>query len=173
MNEKSGGFSLTPREGTYLVGLSNFLSSLMSTYTVKKIGRKTLLVWGHIAIAVIHAAVGLADMYDKDNVVLAMIMCFFLVYMNTSGPVAWLYAAETTIDTALGVCLLTLWGTVFVLSIICPVLMSPDSIGASMVFFIFSGLSVFGAMYSFALIKETKGLAEKDKKLLFTPRKYL
>ena len=54
-------------------------------------------------------------------------MLFLLSYENTSGPVALLYATETTIDAALGICLLTLWGTVFVLSLVCPILMSdPD-----------------------------------------------
>ena len=102
-----------------------------------------------------------------------MVLLFLIVYQNTSGPVAWLYAAETTIDTGLGVCVLALFGTVFIMSIICPILMSNDSIGPSNTFFIFAGLSVLGAIYSAWVIKETKGLSDKAKKLIFTPRCYL
>ena len=91
------------------------------------------------------------------------------VYDQTSGPVAWLYATETTIDAALGFCLLILWGTVFVLSLICPILMKPDSLGPSNVFFILSGISVVSAAYCFFIMKETRCLSDKDKKLLFTP----
>jgi hypothetical protein len=51
--------------------------------------------------------------------------------------------------------------------------MSPTKLGPSMVFFIFSGLSVLGSMYCFFVLKESRGLPDKEKKLLFTPRKYI
>ena len=102
-----------------------------------------------------------------------MVMAFMGAYSWSSGPVAWLYAAETVIDTALGVCLLTLWGTVFVLSIVCPILMDPKSLGPTGMFFIFSGLSVFATIYVIFMIKETKPLTDKQKKLLFTPKEFL
>ena len=104
---------------------------------------------------------------------IAMVLLFLLVYQNSSGPVAWLYAAETTIDTALGTCLLVLWGTVFLLSFLCPMLMSKDSIGPSNTFFIFAGLSALGAIYAAVMIKETRGLSDKAKKLIFTPKRFL
>ena len=110
---------------------------------------------------------------DQDNAMIGMVLLFLVVYQNTSGPVAWLYAAETTIDTGLGICVLALFGTVFIMSLICPVLMSTDSIGPSNTFFIFAGLSVLGAIYSATKIKETRGLSDKAKKLIFTPKRYL
>ena len=112
-----------------MLGLANMFGALMSCYVVKKFDRRTLLVWGHIGIAIVHAAVGVFDIKKMNDGVLVSVIVFLFVYENTSGPIAWLYAAETVIDCALGVCLLTLWGTVFVLSLICPYLMSKDSIG--------------------------------------------
>ena len=48
--------------------------------------------------------------------------------------------------------------------------MSPNSIvGINNVFFTFSVLSVFGSLYCYFYLKETKGLTDKEKKLLFTP----
>ena len=38
-----------------------------------------------------------------------MIMGFLLVYYNTSGPIAWMYASETCTDVAVGISLFTLW----------------------------------------------------------------
>ena len=146
---------------------------LSTSYIVRCFGRKTLLIWGHIAIAVIHASVGIFNIFHVDAGVVAMVMCFMVAYSWSSGPVAWLYAAETVIDTALGVCLLTLWGTVFVLSIVCPILMDPDSLGPTGMFFIFSGLSCVGTAYVIFMIKETKPLTDKQKKLLFTPKEFL
>ena len=51
--------------------------------------------------------------------------------------------------------------------------MAPHSLGPSNVFFIFSGLAVLGSMYSYFVLKESRGLTDKDKKLLFTPQKYI
>ena len=83
------------------------------------------------------------------------------IYENTSGPVAWVYAAETTIDAGMGICLFTLWMTVLVLTIVSPIIMDRAVLGPDITFFIFSGLSVFGTLYSATFIKETKGLTDK------------
>ena len=74
---------------------------------------------------------------------------------------------------ALGICLLTLWGTVFILSLVCPILLKPEVLGASGVFFIFSGISIFGSLYGVFVIKETAGLTDKQKKTLFTPKEFI
>ena len=101
------------------------------------------------------------------------VLIFLVVYQNSSGPVAWLYATETCIDAAFGICLFTLWGTVFVLSLVCPVLMKPDALGPSNVFYIFAGLSLIGSIFCGTILKETQGLNDKEKKSLFTPKKFL
>jgi len=105
------------------------IGALLSCYVVKCFSRRFLLIAGHIGIALVHASIGYFDIKGNNDGVLIMTIVFLIVYENTSGPLAWLYAAETVIDVALGVCLLTLWGTVFVLSLVCPSLMSKDSIG--------------------------------------------
>ena len=38
---------------------------------------------------------------------------------------------------------------------------------------VFSGISVFGVMYVYFFIPETFGKTEKEKKLMFTPKKFL
>ena len=46
---------------------------------------------------------------------------------------------------------------------------SDGGLGPSNVFFMFCGLSVLGSAYSYVFLRETKGLNDKEKKLLFTP----
>jgi len=99
-------------------------------------------------------------------------LLFTMIYQQTSGPVAWVYAAETTIDAGMGIVLLTLWGTVLVLSIVCPIIMDPRSLGPSATFFILAGISLFGAAYSKFVIRETFGKSDKEKKLMFTPERF-
>ena len=51
--------------------------------------------------------------------------------------------------------------------------MDENSIGPSNVFFIFSGLSVFGALYVAVFMKESRGLSDREKKLLYTPKRFI
>jgi len=165
---------LTPRTGVYITGLVYMFSSIGACYyTVRKFGRRTLLIWGHILIVILHAFIGIFNNRGNNAGVLAMVLIFIFVYQNTSGPVTWVYAAETTTDAGLGIGLFTLWITVFILTLISPMLMGRNSLGASNVFFIYSILSLLGAIYSYFIIKETQGLTDKEKKNLFTPSRYL
>jgi hypothetical protein len=78
MNKDGGG--ITPREGTYLVGIVNMLASLVSVGLVKYFGRKTLVVWGHLLIAGIHAATGLLNNQGNSTGVICCVLAFLCVY---------------------------------------------------------------------------------------------
>ena len=127
----------------------DLVGGIVSMYVVKIFSRKALLVWGNFIIAIAHVWVGVACLYGNLHLSLIGILVFVAVFVNTGGPVAWIYAAETVTDTGLGMCLLFLWITLFALSFICPILMSPTSIvGPTNLFFIFSGISLLGTVYS-------------------------
>ena len=113
---KDGGGGITPKIGTYIVGFTNTFASLLAVFFIKYFGRRTLIVWGHVLIGVVHCLIGVFNILEYNNGVIAMIVLFLVVYEETSGPLAWLYAVETVIDSAMGIVLLTLWTTVCVLS---------------------------------------------------------
>ena len=163
----------TPRTGTYMVGIIKCLSALSGMYIIKKVGRRTLVIFGHFTIAIIHALVGYFGIKGMSDEALVMILLFLCVYQITSGSVAWIYVTETTIDAALGICLFTLFGTIFLLTLITPILMEPELLGLSNVFFLFSGLALVATLYCIFIFKETKGLSDKQKKELFTPKRFL
>ena len=169
MKNADGENTIAPRRGTEMVGLIDVIAATLAFVIVKRLGRRTLLIFGHIGIAICHAGVAFLNSKNNDVGVLFMILLFIIVYQVTSGPVCWLYATETTIDAAFGLCLLVLWGTVLILARICPPLMSDEGIGETNVFYLFSALSFFGAIYAYVFIKETRGLTDKEKKELFMP----
>ena len=111
----SSGF--TARQGTYLVGLVSMLSAIMAIWTVGVVGRKNLLLWGHVGIFLAHLLLGVFIIVGFDYGVLVMLCLFLIIYNNTTGPIAWIYAAETCCDISLGVCLQVLWGVVLLLSL--------------------------------------------------------
>ena len=120
---KNNSSALSPRVGTYLVGIVNFVASFLSIFIVKVFKRKTLLIYGHFFIGVCHILVGIFDIYGIDMGVVIMINLFLVSYEFTTGPIAWLYASEVVVDSALGFCILCLWMTVLFLSLITNFLM--------------------------------------------------
>jgi hypothetical protein len=79
---------------------------------------------------------------------------------------------ETSNDAGLGICTFNAWSTVFTISILAPVLMGKDSLGATNVFLIFAGISIASTIFSQLVIKETQGLTDKEKKMIYTPEKF-
>ena len=97
--------SFNARQGTYLVATANLLASFTSIFTVRKFGRRTLLLVGHFSIFVSYMLMGTFVITSIDYGVLVMICVFLFCYQNSSGVVAWLYAVETCTDISLGICL--------------------------------------------------------------------
>ena len=81
---------------------------------------------------------------------------------------AWLYSTETCCDVTLSVCLVTLWGTVLVLSLSTEPLMD-SALQPQGVFFLFAAFSFIAIFYVAFGMDETMGLSEKAKKLLYVP----
>ena len=83
------------------------------------------MLTGHTGFALIHFYIGYSNDHKNNTGVLVGMFAFVVLYMNTTGPMAWIYAAETTIDVGLGFCLGTLYMWVFILSLVSPVVMQP------------------------------------------------
>ena len=77
--DKAGG-SITPRQGTYLVGLTSLFSSAFSVFVVRYFGRRTLVIWGHLGIAAVHGAVGYFALSQNNAGVISCILTFLFVY---------------------------------------------------------------------------------------------
>ena len=100
-----------------MINIVNTLSTVFGIYCVRTWSRKGLLLYGHTGIAIAHLLIAIFIIIDFNAGVLTMICIFMFIYASSSGPVAWLYAAETCCDVSLGVALQTLWGTVLILSL--------------------------------------------------------
>ena len=93
------------RQGTYVINIVNTLSTVFGIYCVRTWSRKGLLLYGHTGIAIAHLLIAIFIIIDFNAGVLTMICVFMFIYASSSGPVAWLYAAETCCDVSLGVAL--------------------------------------------------------------------
>lgn len=149
-----------PRIGTYFLNGTSLISALVAVLVLNKIGRRTLLVSGHFIMAGCHAMVGLFAYWNMSYWIVAWMMSFKVAYYIANGPVIWLYVSEVVVDTALGLCIFSLWGTVLVLSLTTNFLME-SALHPYGVFWLFAGISLVGGIYCFFVIKETRGLNDK------------
>ena len=51
--------------------------------------------------------------------------------------------------------------------------MEDNVIGPSNTFFLLAGLAVLGSMYGYFFMKESQGLTDQEKKLLYTPQRFI
>ena len=116
--EDTGDGGFTPRQGTYVVALINLIGATTAIWTINKFGRRFLLLWGHTGVAFSHFMIGISICVDWNPGVLIGICLFLFIYQNTSGPIAYQYATETVCDSALSVCICSLYLTVLFLSLV-------------------------------------------------------
>lgn len=164
----TGTSGFTARQGTYLLSIASLLSAFSAIWTVGVFGRKKLLLWGHASIFVTHLLIGVFTIVGLDYGVLVMMCLFLIIFNNTSGPIAWVYAAETCCDISLGICLQVLWGVVLILSLTSTSLMN-SALQPQGVFFLFAGFSFIATFFVHFYMDETMGLSEKQKKQLYVP----
>ncbi|KAK5135953.1 hypothetical protein LTR08_004411 [Meristemomyces frigidus] len=172
---------------TFLISLIFTLVNVCSTpiafYTVEKLGRRPLLVWGALGmlicqflVAIIGDTVGfnhthlnaagasIADNISAVNAQIAFIAIFIFFFASTWGPGAWIVIGEIfplpirSRGVALSTASNWLWNTI--IAVITPYMVNPDQANLkSNVFFIWGGLCTIAFIYAYFLIPETKGLS--------------
>jgi MFS transporter, SP family, arabinose:H+ symporter len=120
--EEIGSESFTPRQANYLIGVVNFLATVASAFIIKKVGRRTLLIPGHIIMGVINIVAAIASRFDQDVIMVISILLFLVAYQIFNGPIIWLYISEVPVDTAMGFITLSLWVSQFIIALIAPFL---------------------------------------------------
>lgn len=112
------GYFLSPRAGTILIGVFYLLAHAPAVYLIKKLPRRTLLVYGHLIMGVCHLIIGIFAASTNDTGVVLMMAVFMSTYVVTNGPIIWLYVSEIVTDSALGLCLFVLWSVILLLSLL-------------------------------------------------------
>lgn len=164
--------------------LVNVLSTPISFYTMERLGRRTLLLWGALGMVIcqfIVAIIGTVAPTDPQAVkaMIAFICVYIFFFASTWGPGAWVVIGEIypLPIRARGVALSTasnwLWNCI--IAVITPYMVDTDkgNLGAK-VFYVWGGLCTCCFVYAYFLIPETKGLTLEQVDRMFeetTPRK--
>lgn len=143
-----------------LTGITNVIFTFVAIFTVDRLGRRPLMLWGAGGLAVIYLVLGSCYMMEvKGMFMIILVVAAIACYAMTLGPVTWVLIAELFPDrvrgVAVSVCTFALWTGCLTLTYTFPLLNA--SLGSYGTFWIYSAICFGGLIYFLRGLPETKG----------------
>lgn len=171
----------SPMVQTVIMGIVNISFTLVAVFTVEKVGRKPLLIWGAIGMAI--GAFGVALTFGNASlsiVTMLSIMVYSASFMFSWGPICWVLIAEIFPNTIRGaaVAIAVAFQWIFnflVSSTFVPMfnmhLTAGDDFGHWFTYGFYGLMCVLAALFVWRLVPETKGKTLEDMTKLWKNRK--
>ncbi|MDD6552442.1 MAG: D-xylose transporter XylE [Prevotellaceae bacterium] len=161
-----------PMVQTVIMGVVNISFTLVAVFTVEKLGRKPLLIWGSIGMAI--GAFGVALTFGNpalSMVTMLSIMVYSACFMFSWGPICWVLIAEIFPNTirgaAVAIAVAFQWIFNFIVSSsFVPMfnmhLTPGDNFGHWFTYGLYGVICVLAALFVWKLVPETKGKTLED-----------
>ncbi|GHT42545.1 MFS transporter [Bacteroidia bacterium] len=153
-----------------ITGVTNVIFTFVGMYTVDKLGRRALLLFGAAGLAALYVVLGACYYFQITGIaVLALVVLAIACYAMTLGPIVWVVISEIFPNRirgmAMAVATFSLWTGCFVLTYTFPLL--NNGLGASGTFWVYGIICVAGFWFVKKQLPETKGksLEEIEKEL--------
>lgn len=153
-----------------VTGVTNVIFTFVGMYTVDKLGRRALLLFGSVGLACIYALLGACYYFHITGIaVLLLVVASIACYAMTLAPIVWVVLSEIFPNKirgmAMAVSTFALWSACFVLTYTFPLLNS--GLGAYGTFWLYGIICVLGFWFIKKQLPETKGksLEEIEKEL--------
>lgn len=142
------------------IGLVNLVFTLVAMFLVDRLGRRPLLLFGALGLAVSYLVLALLlQAHAAPALVSGVVLAAIGTYGLSLAPVTWVVISEifpTRIrGVASSVATVALWGAYFVLVFTFPIL--AQAIGAYGPFYLYAGVCLLGFWFVRAKVQETKG----------------
>lgn len=142
------------------IGVVNLGFTLVAMFLVDRLGRRPLLLFGSLGLAVLYLALAfLLQTRAAPGLVSVVVLAAIGTYGLSLAPVTWVVISEifpTRIrGVASSVATVALWGAYFVLVFTFPIL--AQAIGTYGPFYLYAGICLLGFFFVRARVKETKG----------------
>lgn len=142
------------------IGVVNLVFTLIAMLLVDRLGRRPLLLFGSLGLAVSYLALAyLLQTHAAPGLVSGVVLVAIGTYGLSLAPVTWVVISEifpTRIrGVASSVATVALWGAYFVLVFTFPIL--AQAVGTYGPFYLYAGICLIGFFFVQAKVKETKG----------------
>lgn len=147
------------------IGVVNVLATIFAVYYLDKIGRRILLLTGLVGMGVSLIALSLAFHWDNSVylrwIAVASTFTYVISFAFSLGAMLWLLVSEifplNMRGTAMGVAVFSCWFWNFVVS--STFLSLLNALGAPNTFMLYAVMCVFGFVYCYYKVPETKGVS--------------
>lgn len=171
-----------PMVQTVIMGVVNIAFTLVAVFTVEKIGRKPLLIWGSLGMAFGATGVAISNVIDIAPVVpVISIMVYSASFMFSWGPICWVLISEifpnTIRSAAVAIAVAFQWIFNFIVSSTFVPLYNMsmgdmgDKFGHCFVYAMYGVICIIAAIFVYRLVPETKGRTLEDMTNLWAKRK--
>lgn len=156
----AAGYDLSGIMQTIVItGVVNMLFTFVAIYTVDRLGRRALMLFGTAGLALIYTVLGTAYFSNSRGLhVLVLIVAAIAVYAMSLAPVTWVVIAEIFPNrirgAAMSVAVLALWTACTVLTFTFPYLNL--YLGPHGTFWFYAGICALGFLFVWRRLPETK-----------------
>ncbi len=170
-----------PMVQTVIMGIVNIAFTLVAVFTVEKLGRKPLLIWGSIGMAIGALGVALSNVTELPAIFpVVSIMIYSASFMFSWGPICWVLISEIFPNTirsqATAIAVAFQWIFNFIVSsTFVPMYnMSAgdmgDRFGHFFAYALYGAICIIAAWFVAKLVPETKGKTLEDMTALWRKR---
>ncbi|HVT90710.1 MAG TPA: sugar porter family MFS transporter [Tepidisphaeraceae bacterium] len=163
---KDAGYDISGAlQNIVATGLVNLLFTFVAMFTVDRLGRKPLMLFGAAALTVIYALIGYGYYVKAGGgqvpgiLFLVLVLCAIAAYAMSLAPVTWVIMSEIFPNrirgTAMSISVAFLWLACFLLTYTFPIFNA--QLGPAWTFWIYAGVCVIGFLFVLAKVSETKG----------------
>ncbi len=143
-----------------ITGSVNLIFTLMAMFTVDSWGRKKLMLFGSIGLAINYILLGGAFFFGLKGVpVLSLVISAIAIYAMSLAPIVWVILSEIFPNrirgAAMALATFALWVACFILTYTFPLL--NKSMGAAGTFWVYAVVCFAGFIFILKNLPETKG----------------
>ena len=143
-----------------LTGIVNVVFTVVAIYTVEKLGRRKLMLWGAGGLSVIYATLGTCYFFHVTGFfMIILVVAAIAFYAMTLGPITWVLLSEIFPNRvraiAVATCTFALWIGSFTLTYTFPLL--NVSLGSFGTFWVYALICGTGYVFFKFRCPETKG----------------
>ena len=145
---------------TFVIGVTNFIFTLVSFWTIDRYGRRPLYIIGSLGMAAVLAALTVAVVlgHFRGPIVLVLILAYIMFFSSCIGPVFWTLVPEimpTDVrGTAMIVPVLTQWVANAIVVLLFPFAL--HQLGQAPTFAFLAAVSLAQAWFAWKHVPETK-----------------
>ncbi len=171
-----------PMVQTVMMGIVNILFTLLAVFTVEKWGRKPLLIYGSIGMAVGAFGVALCNLVSglPPFMAVASIMIYSASFMFSWGPICWVLISEIFPNTIRGAAVAIAVAFQWIFNFIVSSTFLPmynmrlgemgDKFGHMFAYALYGAICIAAAIFVWKLVPETKGKTLEEMSALWKNR---